>query len=166
VEGARVEASSRCSNPQTQQLAEDSSRTVAADGDGRRRKLQLSHSGQGWRQHMLQQLSRRSRLGQGWRRRRAAAVALRAGVATTSSFRDIGSGVRTRMAGGAEADRAPARRCPAARGTTAGRGGDAGRWLDHEQRPSGVSTMSEDERQGDAIRSLIGKNRRKKDSRK
>jgi hypothetical protein len=110
VEGAWVKASTRCSNPQTQQqLAEDSSRTVAADGDSRRRKLQLSRSGQGWRQHRLQQLSRRSCSGQGWRRRRAAAVTLRAGVATTSSS-DIGSGVRARTAGGAEADRAPARR--------------------------------------------------------
>jgi hypothetical protein len=158
VEGARVEASMRCSNPQTQQqLVEDSSRTVAVDSDGRRHKLQLSRSGQGWRRRRLQLLSRRSRSGQGWRRRKAAAVALRAGVATASSFSNIGSGVHARTAGGAEADRAPARRCPAARGTTAWRGGDTGRWLDHEQRPSGVSTKSEDDRQGDAIRSLIGR---------
>jgi hypothetical protein len=40
-------------------------------------------------------------------------------VVTMSSFSNIGSGDRARKAGGAEADRAPAQRCPTVRGTTA-----------------------------------------------
>ena len=62
VEGARVEASSRCSSTQTQQQQDG-----AADDDGRRRGLRLrSRSGQGWRRRRLQQVSRSD---QGWRRR-------------------------------------------------------------------------------------------------
>ena len=67
VEGARVEASSRCSSTQTQQLlAEDSSRTVRqmtmVDGA----VCDLGHVQDGWRRRRLQQVSRSD---QGWRRR-------------------------------------------------------------------------------------------------
>ena len=92
VEGARVEASSRCSSTQTQQLlAEDSSRTVRrmtmVDGV----VCDLGHA------------QDRGGDGAGCSKCRA-----QIRVATTSSFRNIGGDVRARKAGGAEADRAPA----------------------------------------------------------
>ena len=92
VEGVRVEASLRCSSTQTQQLlAEDSSRTMRrmtmVDGV----VCDLGHA---------QDRVATAQV--------AASVALRSGVATTSSFRNIGGDVRTRTARGAEADRAPA----------------------------------------------------------
>ena len=90
VEGARVEASSRCLSTQTQQLlAEDSSRTV-------RRMTMVDGAICG----LLRTRVATAQV--------AASVALRSGVATTSSFRNIGSDVRVRTAGGAETDRAPA----------------------------------------------------------
>ena len=92
VEGARVKASSRCSSSQTQQLlVEDSSRTV--------RRMTMVDGAVCDLGHAQDRVATAQV---------AASVALRSGVATTSSFRNIGSDVRVRTAGGAEADRAPA----------------------------------------------------------
>ena len=92
MEGARVEASSRCSSSQTQQLlAEDNSRTVRwmmmVDGA----VCDLGHA--------------QDRGGDraGYNKCRAQ---IRGG--DDSSFRNIGGDVRARTARGAEADRAPA----------------------------------------------------------
>ena len=87
VEEARVEASTRCSSSQTQQLlAEDSIRTV-------RRMTMVDDA-----VCDLDTLKTGVVTAQV-----AASVALRSGVATTSSFRNIGGDVRARTARGAEA---------------------------------------------------------------
>ena len=91
VEGARVEASSRCSSTQTQQLlAEDSSRTV-------RRMTMVDDA-------VCDLVTLRTGVATA---QDAASVALRSGVATTSSFRNIGGDACARRARGAEVERAP-----------------------------------------------------------
>ena len=92
VERARVQASSRCSSTQTQQLlAEDSSRTVRQMTMVDRAVCDLGHA--------------QDKGGDGAGCSKCCAQIR---VATTSFFRNIGGDVCARKAGGAEADRAPA----------------------------------------------------------
>jgi hypothetical protein len=120
VEGAQVEASSRCSSTQSQQLlAEDNSMTlrqmVMVDGA----VCDLGHAQD-----------------RGGDAQVATTVALRSGVATTSSFsRSAAVLVRRRIERLLDEDRRRVAPPPEEAATPVG-------WLDHEHRPSGVSTMN------------------------